>query len=130
MESNMDLREQQCWELKGGQLDPVEDPTDGDGDVDENILAAGYSHEISSKHNDSHCGADVTVYKNAVSKNGNPLFYIDIMGDKTGIAALIARDFKQLAETLNYLSGLLNLIRMDQSSAIANSADQSLTQKL
>jgi hypothetical protein len=43
------------------------------------------------------------------------------MGDKTGLSALIARDFKQLAETLNYLSGLLSLIRLDQSASIARS---------
>jgi len=42
------------------------------------------------------------------------------MGDKTGLASLIARDFPHLVQTLNHLSGLLNLIRMDQSSGIGN----------
>lgn len=120
----MKLHEQHCWELKGGQLVPVEDPAGGDGGVDENISAAGYSREIDSKYDDSHSGAEVTIYKNTSSTNQNPLFYIDIMGDKTGLSALIARDFKQLAETLNYLSGFLNVIRLDQSAAIARSMVQ------
>jgi hypothetical protein len=121
----MELHEQHCWEYKGGCLVSIDDPADGDGDVDQNIFAAGYLHEITSKYVKSHSGADVTVYKNTSPTNEKPLFYIDIMGDKTGIAALIARDFKKLVETLNYLSGLLNLIRMDQSSTIGNLIIQS-----
>lgn len=39
------------------------------------------------------------------------------MGNRTGIASLIARNFGQLAETLNALDGLLSLIRMDQASS-------------
>ncbi len=92
----MELHEHHCWELKNGQLVPVEDPAGGDGDVDENLSAAGYSREIDSKHEDSHSGADITtIYKNTSSTNQNPLFYIDIMGDNSGLSALIARDFKQ-----------------------------------
>lgn len=114
----MELNTQHCWELRNGQLHPVDDPTDGDGNVDENIAAAGYISEITSKFGNLFSGADVTLYKNASDSNGKPLFYLDLMGDKTGIAALVASDFKQLVETLNHLGGLLTLIRMDQSFAI------------
>ncbi len=123
-EISMKLDEQHCWEFKDGKLIAAVDPATGDGDVDANIAAAGYTTEITSKHDESHCGGDVTLYKNTSSTNGNPLFYIDIMGDMTGIGSLVASDFKQLTETLNYLSGLLVLIRMDQSSAIARSTAQ------
>ena len=80
-----------------------------------------YNLVVCRGHDDSYSNAEIKIYKNTSSTNQNPLFYIDIMGDKTGLSALIARDFKQLAETLNYLSGLLSLIRLDQSASIARS---------
>lgn len=114
----MGQNEQYCWELVSGKLAPAKDPipTD-DGDFDALLASAGYLSEISSALDRTHSNAEVVIYKNAKPDNGNPLFYIDVMGYRTGMASLIARDFAQLAETLNFLTGLLTLIQMDQASA-------------
>ncbi len=110
--------EQYCWELVNGKLEPAKDPIPTDsGDFDAILASAGYLSEISSALDRTHSNAEVVIYKNANPDNGNPLFYIDVMGYRTGIASLIARDFAQLAETLNSLAGLLRLIQLDQASA-------------
>jgi len=70
----MEFHDQHCWEYKDGKLVPAQDPAAGDGGVDEQIFAAGYLREITSVIDDSHCGADVTVYKNTNPTNGNPFF--------------------------------------------------------
>jgi hypothetical protein len=111
---------QHCWELKGSQLVAVDDPCTGDGNLDGNldalIAAAGYCTEVSSTSLGDVAGAEVTLYKNVSNTPGKPLFYLDVMGMSTGIGALVAHDFRQLVETLNYLSGLLKLLAMGQAS--------------
>jgi hypothetical protein len=114
----LELNEQYCWELVSGKLVSARDPiSTDDGDFEALLASAGYLSEVSSALDRTHSNAEVVIYKNAEPNNGNPLFYIDVMGNHTGIASLIARNFGQLAETLNALAGLLSLIRMDQASS-------------
>ncbi|WP_310615350.1 hypothetical protein [Limnohabitans sp.] len=120
----MKTNEQYCWELVNGKLVSVKDPiptdtSDTDSDFYALLATAGYLSEISSEIERTPSNAAIVIYKNDKPENGNPLFYIDVLGYRTGIASLIARDFAQLAETLNSLAGLLSLIQMDQASVIA-----------
>lgn len=110
---------QHCWEFRDGRLFSVNDPITGGGDLEKDIYACGYRQEVSSRTEGS-TGAEIVLYKNHEPKNGKPLFYIDVMGAFEGIGALIANDFAQLSSTMNHLSGLLALFKMDQASAIGD----------
>lgn len=98
--------------------DPVYDPEVGD--FREAIYLAGYSPEITSEDDQAH-GATITVYQG--SKEDKPRFYIDLMGQNSGIATLVAKDFIALAETLHQIQGLLSLFAIDQFAS-ARAADQ------
>lgn len=118
-----------CWEFRDGRLFSVNDPIDGDGDVDHAIFACGYRQEVSSRIGDGTSSAEVSLYKNHEPKNGKPLFYLEFMGTFEGIGALIANDFAQLASTLNHLNGVLVLFKLDQSSVISDLTITALASK-
>ena len=118
---------QNCWEFRDGGLHPVNDPIEGGGDVNEDIFACGYRQEISSGAGSDSSSAEVSLYKNHDLKNGKPLFYIDVMGAFESIGSLIANDFAQLASTLNHLTGLLALVKLDQSSSLSCLTIEALT---
>lgn len=101
------------YEWKGGEFVEVPDPTYNPdiGDVEECIRTAGYRTEVSSRLVDNF-GADITVY--STDKEGIPRFYIDVMGQNSGIATLVAHDFPQLARTLKEIQPLIALVGLDQ----------------
>lgn len=100
----------------GQQFTEVDDPTYNteEGDVSESIRKAGYRPEISSKLEDR-LGADITIY--ATDELDKPRFYIDLMGQNTGIATLIANDFLHLVKTLKEIQPLISLMGLDQHAA-------------
>jgi hypothetical protein len=105
------------WDVTKQQFVAVEDPTHNPDvdDVETSIRAAGYAREFSSQDGDS-MGATFRVYRSI--DEGKPAFYIDIMGESTGIATLIARDFPHLVATLQQLQPFMALVRLDQVSWI------------
>ena len=104
-----------AYKLVDGAFVEVEDPTDvhADGDVDAAIAKAGYLAEISTRL-ENVVGADAVVY----ARDAAPRYYIDLMGQNHGIAAVVADDFPALVKTLKELHPLLTLIAADQSSTI------------
>ena len=107
-----------CWEFRDGRLFSVDEPIEGDADVDANIYKCGYRQEVGSKLDGEVSRATINLYQNHEPSNGKPLFYIEAMGLYQGIGSLIANDFAQLVATLIHISGLLSLFRMDQASAV------------
>lgn len=110
------------WDRSKKEFVEVDDPTyDPDiSDVRESVSKANYFAEFSSKEEDT-VGATITVY--ATEDKSKPRFYIDIAGQNTGIASLVARDFPSLVETLHQIHPLLTLTGLDQFST-ARISDQ------
>lgn len=111
------------WDSTQQVFKEVSDPTSvfDESSVDECIRKAGYYPEISSNA-ENDVNATVTIY--ATEKPEQPRFYIDIMGQNTGIATFVARDFLSLLETLKQLHPLLTMIGLDQSAAAQISSKQ------
>lgn len=103
------------WDLTQQIFKEVLDPTSTieASDVNECIRKAGYQPEISSDAEDD-VSATVKIY--ATDRPGQPRFYIDVMGQNSGIATFVARDFLSLLETLKQLHPLLTMIGLDQSA--------------
>lgn len=103
--------------------DPTYDPTVDD--LSEAIAKAGYSQEVVSGED----GAIVSIYM--TEDKSKPQFYIDIAGQNSGIASLVARDFIALVETLNRIHSLLTLIGLDQfyTARVADFVDREYSQK-
>lgn len=103
------------WDTSKKMFVEVDDPTYNPeiASVSESMAAANYFVEFSSEEEDR-VGATVTVY--ATQDKDKPRFYIDIMGQNTGIATLVARDFPSLVETLHQIHPLLTLAGLDQFS--------------
>lgn len=101
------------WDSTQKNFKEVPDPTyDADEcDVAACIRKAGYSAEISSDAEDF-VGATISIY--ATDRDDKPRFYIDVMGQNTGIATFVAKDFLTLLATLKELQPLLTLIGLDQ----------------
>lgn len=105
------------WNVEKQQFVTVDDPTcDSEaGDVETAIRDAGYGREFSSQDDDS-LGATFRVYRSNGNNPGKPAYYIDIMGENSGIATLVARDFPHLAATLQQLQPFMALVRLDQAA--------------
>lgn len=103
------------WNVAAARFATVDDPTyDENGqDVATDIYNAGYRREFSSREEDSE-GGWITVYRHHEGKEGMPMFFIDISGECSGIASLVARDFPHLVLTLQQLQPLLTLLGLDQ----------------
>lgn len=116
------------WDVVRKIFVEVDDPTYNPeiSDVAESIFRANYYAEFSSEEEPGP-GASITVY--ATSDTKKPQFYIDIMGQNTGIATLVARDFPSLVETLHRIQPLLTLVGLDQFSQ-ARVTDQANQQQL
>lgn len=101
------------WDSTQQIFKEVPDPTsDIDAnDVAESIRKAGYSVEISSDA-EHVIGAMVSIY--VTDREDKPRFYIDVVGQNTGIATFVAKDFLALLATLKELQPLLTLIGLDQ----------------
>lgn len=101
------------WNAEQNRFLEIEDPTWNPelSDVAESISRSGYFREFSSQEDDS-LGASIDVYRTDIP--GRPCYYINIMGENTGIASLVARDFPSLATTLQQIQPFLTLIRLDQ----------------
>lgn len=103
------------WDAAKRVFVEVDDPTyhPDISTVSESVAKANYFAEFSSDEENGQ-GATITVY--ATQDKDKPRFYIDIMGQNTGIASLVARDFPSLVETLHQIHPLLTLTRLDQFS--------------
>lgn len=103
------------WDVSKKMFVEVDDPAYNPeiSGVIESMVAANYFAEFSSEEEDGD-GATITVY--ATEDKNKPRFYIDIMGQNTGIATLVARDFPSLVETLHQIHPLLTLAGLDQFS--------------
>jgi len=101
------------WDLTQQAFKEVPDPTaDAEtSDVKEAISKSGYVLEISGDIDDG-VSSSVQIY--ATEKPDKPRFYIDVMGQNTGIATFVASDVISLLETLKQLHPLLTLIGIDQ----------------
>lgn len=101
------------YQWNGVEFEEVSDPTYDPQvtDIAESIRKAGYAPEISSKLEDGF-GADITIY--ATNDAGKPRFFIDVMGQNTGIATLVAKDFPHLARTLKEIQPLISMVGLDQ----------------
>ncbi|HEX7649931.1 MAG TPA: hypothetical protein VF450_21220 [Noviherbaspirillum sp.] len=101
------------WDLAKKMFVEVDNPTydpKADG-VSEAITNAGYFVEFASG-DESDVGGHVTIY--GTQDPSKPRFYIDIMGQNTGIATLVARDFIALVETLHRIHPLLTFAGLEQ----------------
>ena len=104
------------WDPAERALVEVDDPTyhlDA-SDVQTAIHDAGYVPELSSE-GENDAGAMVVVYKTECTDK--PRYFIDISGQNSGLASLVARDFPSLVETLRHIHPLLTLIGLDQFSS-------------
>lgn len=101
------------WNVADNRFRQVDDPTyDPDvSDVNEAIRNAGYIREFSSQGDDGF-GASINVY--GATQSGKPAFYIDLMGENSGVATFVAADFLSLLTTLQQIQPFLTLIRLDQ----------------
>lgn len=108
------------WDSSKNAFQEVSDPIDFENgnDVAEAISNTGYYPEISSNLEGDSIGATVTIY--GTSKSNLPAYYIDIMGQNTGIATFVARDFLSLLETLKQLQPILSMIGLDQFASKHN----------
>lgn len=104
------------YSWNGQEFTEVDDPTynENNNDISEGIRKAGYRPEISSKLEDGF-GADIAIY--VTDEPGNPRFYIDLMGQNTGIATLVANDFPHLVKTLKEIQPLISIMGLDQFAA-------------
>lgn len=98
------------WNPSTNALVETENPTHGS----ESITEAGYFAEFSSE-SEKNEGATIIVY--ATDAKDKPDFYIEILGQNSGIASLVAQDFPSLVITLNHIHPLLTLFGLDQFSA-------------
>lgn len=101
------------WNTAKNAFVQVDDPIDSQegANYHECISKAGYRAEIASDEINGN-GASVTLY--VTEDKNKPEFYIDIMGQNSGIANLVARDFPSLVETLRQIGPLLTLTHLDQ----------------
>ena len=63
----------------------------------------------------SRVGAEIRLYQTELADK--PRFYIDLIGQNTTIATLVANDFPHLVETMRQLHPLITLIGLDQSAS-------------
>lgn len=104
------------WDIKSGEFLPAIDPTANSGcdSVSDAIWKAGYNREFCSVDEET-VGASVSVYRlRPESGSVAPTYYIDLMGENTGIATFVADDFLGLLATLQQINPFLALIRLDQ----------------
>lgn len=108
------------WNVADSRFRQVDDPTydSSVSDVAEAIRNAGYMREFSSQEDDGF-GASINVY--STTQAGKPAFYIDLMGENSGIATFVATDFLGLLATLQQIQPFLTLIRLDQVAWSARS---------
>jgi len=113
------------WDINGGCFVPAVDPTANSNysSVAEAIWEAGYQREFSSSDADV-MGASVAVYRRR-SDSVVPTYYVDLMGENSGIATFVADDFFGLLATLQQINPFLALIRLDQHawSAVKDSEE-------
>ncbi|ASI70009.1 hypothetical protein BA022_16540 [Diaphorobacter nitroreducens] len=102
-----------CYALINGQLQIAED----DGSYEDNIAAAGYYSQISTPIPEA-AGAEITVYEYMKNDREKPLYYIDVSGQNSQLAALIANDFPSLVSTLREIAPLISLVGLDQQMRI------------
>lgn len=109
------------WSVTDGCFTLVSDPAYSPdiSDVSEAIRSAGYQREFSSS-DDLALGASIAVYR--TDKPSKPTFYVDLMGENSGIATFVADDFLALLATLQQIQPFLTLVRLDQHAwaAVSN----------
>lgn len=107
------------WSVTDGRFSCVSDPTYSPdiSDVSEAIRIAGYWREFSSR-DDEALGASIDVYR--TDKPDKPIFYVDLMGENSGIATFVADDFLGLLATLQQIQPFLALVRLDQHAWCAS----------
>jgi len=105
------------WKVRSNCFIEVDDPAvnNDEIDVDERIIMAGYTKEISSNL-EGGMNATISIY--ATNKEDKPRFYIDVMGQNNGIATFVAQDFLMLLETLKQIQPLISLLGLDQMAMI------------
>jgi len=106
-----------CYELVNGAFEEAQEPVDQEAgdDYAQNILKAGYFHQICTETHES-SGAEVSLYE--TNDSGKPRYFIDVWGVSQQIAGLIARDFPHLLQTMKALAPLVSLVGLGQQADI------------
>lgn len=109
------------WNSAEKQFAEVDDPVQGDGDLEKLMRAAGYVLQLSSVH-EATCSAGIEVF--AADDQNIPKYYVSLMGQSYGFPSIVARDFMSLLATLRELQPLLDVMRLDQAALINSLAEE------
>lgn len=112
-----------CYALKNGTLVGIASPIEiypEHADVHTNIVANGYGLELTTEPETGWAQSSIRLYRafDRALQKGKPLYYIEIFGQSSLFAALVANNFLELLEVLRATQPLTDLIGKELTAGI------------
>jgi len=97
-----------CYRYANGKFSSASSPLDTTIDnFDSALTNAGYFPQLQSVEN-----SVATIYQHVSGKNDEPHFLIDLWGESSQLAMLVADDFNHLVETMRAIEPLMGMLSL------------------
>ncbi|SMF23666.1 hypothetical protein [Pseudogulbenkiania subflava] len=113
----------ECYALKNGTLVEIACPIEiypEHADAHTNIVANGYGLELTTEPETGWAQSSICLYRafDRALQKGKPLYYIEIFGQSSLFATLVANTFLELLEVLRVAQPLTDLIGKELTAGI------------